>query len=65
MNFPMTLKAFAVIAAGSFAFAGSAFADDYDHHHRHDAGEAAVGIIGEVISGAVEAEAGQASRARA
>jgi hypothetical protein len=41
------------IALGAFGFTGSAIADDGER------GEAIVGIIGEVIGGAVEAEQAQ------
>lgn len=55
MKVPMSLKAFAIVlAAGSFGFAGAANAYDDDDT---PAG-AAVGIIGQVIGGAIEAEAG-------
>jgi hypothetical protein len=54
MKVPMSLKAFAIVlAAGSFGFAGSASAYDDDDN----AAGAAVGIIGAVIGGAIEAEA--------
>ncbi len=52
MKLPTFLKASALVfLLGSFAFSGSAYAYDDD-----DPGDAVVGIIGEVISGAVEAE---------
>jgi hypothetical protein len=53
MKLSMTLKAVAIaLAAGSFGFAGAASAYDDDDNR---AG-VAVGIIGQVIGGAVEAE---------
>jgi hypothetical protein len=55
MKFSMTLKALAfVLAAGSFGFAGTASAYDDDDNK---AAGAAVGIIGQVIGGAIDAEA--------
>lgn len=54
MKLSMTLKAAAlIVAVGAFGFVSSAKADD-------DAKEAIVGIIGEVIAGAAEAEAEEA-----
>ncbi len=58
MKAAMPLKAFALaLAIGSFGLAGAAMADDddYHHHHHHD-GDAAVGIIGDVIGGAIAVE---------
>jgi hypothetical protein len=53
MKVPMSLKALAIVlAAGSFGLTGSASAYDDDER---GAG-AAVGIIGEVIGSAIEAE---------
>lgn len=55
MKVSMTLKAFAIVlAAGSFGFAGTASA--YDDDDDNKAG-VAIGIIGDVIGSAVEAEA--------
>ena len=60
MKVSTTLKALAIVlAAGSFGFAGSASAYDDDDN----AAGVAVGIIGQVIGGAVEAE--QANEAAA
>ena len=54
MRVSMTLKALAIVlAAGSFGFAGSASAYDDDDN----AAGVAVGIIGQVIGSAIEAEA--------
>ncbi len=53
MKISMSLKAFAIVlAAGSFGFTGTASAHDDDDN----AAGAAVGIIGQVIGGAIEAE---------
>ena len=55
MKVSMTLKALAIVlAAGSFGFAGAASAYDDDDNVAGDA----VGIIGQVIGGAIEAEQG-------
>ncbi len=54
MKVSMTLKALAIVfAAGSFGFAGAASAYDDDDN----AAGVAVGIVGQVIGTAVEAEA--------
>jgi hypothetical protein len=54
MKHSMSLKAFAILlGVGSFGFAGSASAYDDDDRP----GDVAVGIIGQVIGGAIEAEA--------
>ncbi len=53
MKISMSLKAFAIVlAAGSFGFTGTASAYDDDDN----AAGAAVGILGQVIGGAIEAE---------
>lgn len=53
MKIPMSVTAYALaIALGSFGTTGQAYAYD-DEPNR---GDAVVGIIGEVISGAVQAE---------
>jgi hypothetical protein len=54
MKIPASVTAFAlVLALGSFGTMGQAYAYDDDGPSK---GEAVVGIIGEVISGAVQAE---------
>lgn len=54
MKKSLSLKSFTLaIALGAFGFTGSAYAEDGER------GEAIVGIIGEVIGGAVEAEQDQ------
>ena len=54
MKVSMTLKTLAIVlAAGSFGFAGSASAYDDDDN----AAGVALGVIGQVIGGAIEAEA--------
>ena len=53
MKVSMTLKTLAIVlAAGSFGFAGSASAYDDDDN----AAGVALGVIGQVIGGAIEAE---------
>jgi hypothetical protein len=50
----VSLKAVAVIAAASMAFAGSALAFDDDEDDESDGKEVVIGIIGEVLGQAAE-----------
>ena len=60
MKVSMTLKALAIVlAAGSFGFVGAASAYEDDDNVAGDA----VGIIGQVIGGAIEAEQGNEAAA--
>ena len=58
----LSLKAIAIIAAASMAFAAPALADHRDYHESK--GEAVIGIIGEVIGGAIEQKEREEEHAR-